>query len=94
MSAPLAGIKKTGHKSGSKISEYLGVGKEFLPSDVPTLRAALRKALLIQEQNEEDKRNIPIPLLMLQVENDVLNQWRKSNSNIITSHHQWGCSEV
>ena len=73
------------NKSSSKVSEYLGVGAEFLPSDVPTLRSALRKILLHQERNAEDKRNIPIFPLMTQVVDEVVSQWRKSNSKLSSS---------
>ena len=52
------------HTSGSKMSEYLGPGKEQLATDMPTLRAALRKALFIQEEfilrEEFDRRNIEV----------------------------------
>ena len=44
---PPSGYKKTRNTSGSKLAEYLGTGKELLTSEVPTLRAALRQALLI-----------------------------------------------
>ena len=51
--------RKTRHSSGSKVSEYLGGGKELLPSEVQTLRSALQKAHLIQEgfmfQDEGDR---------------------------------------
>ena len=59
-------VMKTRHTSGSKMSEYRGPGKELLATDVPTLRAALRKALLIQEEfilrEEVDRRNIDVGL--------------------------------
>ena len=78
-----AGPRKTRHTSGSKISEYIGVGQDFLPSEVPTLRGALRKVLLLQEQHildeDGDRRNLPVSILMLQVAESVLAQWSKSN---------------
>ena len=62
MAKQTAKVMKTRHTSGSKMSEYLGPGKELLATEVPTLRAALRKALLIQEEcmlrEEIDRRNI------------------------------------
>ena len=42
---------KTRRSSGGKLSEYIGSGKDFLPSELPTLRALLRKG--IQLQNEK-----------------------------------------
>ena len=70
--------RKTRGQIGSRMSDYIGTGRDFLLSDVPTLRCALRKALLLQEQ-EGDKRNLPIPFLMTQVADSILAQWRKSN---------------
>ena len=62
------GWRKTRHSSGSKISEYIGVGQDFLPSEAPTLRGALRKILLLQEQHileeDGDRRNLPLIYLL------------------------------
>ena len=41
----------TRSSSKSKISELIGTGIDFIPSEVPTLRAIIRKAILIQEDN-------------------------------------------
>ena len=80
------GRRKTRHSSGSKISEYIGVGQDFLPSEVPTLRGALRKVLLLQEQHimedDGDRRNLPLTHLLAQVAESVLAQWIKSNSKL------------
>ena len=79
MAAPSPGTRKTRHKSGSQRSEYLGVGKEFLPSEVPTLRVALRKVLLLQELELRDRRDVKVHSLLSQVAENVLVQWQKSN---------------
>ena len=42
---------KTIHSSGSKISEYVGSGKEFIMTEVPTGRAVIRRGILLQEKN-------------------------------------------
>ena len=80
------GRRKTRHTSGSKMSEYIGVGQDFLPSEVPTLRGALRKVLLLQEQHimedDGDRRNLPLTHLLAQVAESVLAQWIKSNSKL------------
>ena len=60
---------KTRHASSSHISNYLGPGKELVPSQVPTLRAALQLALHLREgrmrMEEVDKRNYPLSALMI-----------------------------
>ena len=45
----MAGIK-TRKQSYSKLSELVGSGKDFLPSEVPTLRAVIQKGILIRER--------------------------------------------
>ena len=47
-SLPMAGVKTRKH-SYSKLSELVGSGKDFLPSEVPTLRAVIQKGILIRE---------------------------------------------
>ena len=74
---------KTRKSSGSKISDYLGAGKDFLPSEVPTLRGALRKAILMQEElmikEDMDRRLLPISDMMNLVADSVIAQWQKRN---------------
>ena len=69
------------------MSEYLGPGKELLATEVPTLRAALRKALLIQEEcmlrEEIDRRNIEVGTLMDQVVPCVIAQWQRANNKFV-----------
>ena len=43
---------KTRHTLASNLSEYLGPGKELVPSQVPSLRAALQLALHLQDVRE------------------------------------------
>ena len=83
---PEGSKRKTRHTSGSKVSEYIGVGQDFLPSEVPTLRGALRKVLLLQEkhimEDDGDRRNLPLVHLLAHVAECVLAQWRKSNNKL------------
>ena len=80
---PPSGYRKTRNTSGSKLAEYLGTGKELLTSEVPTLRAALRQALLIQKEQlikeEKDKRNIPVKDIMQETARRVMDQWLLSS---------------
>ena len=41
---------KTRKQSGSKLSEFIGPGKELNPTEVPTARTALQRGLLIKEK--------------------------------------------
>ena len=82
---PESSKRKTRHTSGSKVSDYIGVGQDFLPSEVPTLRGALRKVLLLQEQHivedDGDRRNLPLVHLLAQVAECVLAQWKKATTS-------------
>ena len=79
--------RKTRHSSGSKVSDYLGGGKELLPSEVPTLRSALQKALLLQEefmfQADGDRPNFSIREIMGEVVSAVFSQWHKANAKFV-----------
>ena len=37
--------------SNSKLIELVGPGKEFIPSEVPTLRSVIQKDILMQQDN-------------------------------------------
>ena len=58
---------KTRKKSGSHLSNLVGAGKEFLPSELPTSRDVLRYGVLIRELSEENRRNFPINLLVNEI---------------------------
>ena len=49
-SGSLKGGARTRHQSGSKLRELVGAGKEFLLSEVPTLRAVIQRGILIKER--------------------------------------------
>lgn len=52
-SLPMAGIK-TRKQSYSMLSELVGSGKDFLPSEVPTLRAIVREGVLVELAKAND----------------------------------------
>ena len=74
---------KTRHDSTWALVDYLGVGKELVTSEVPTLRAALQLALYLQDERwrleDTNKRNYPVKDLMGDVSISVLAQWEKAN---------------
>ena len=74
---------KTRHDSSWAMVDYLEVGKELIPSEVPTLRAAMQLALHLQDERwrleDIDKKNYPVKELMRDVSNSVLAQWERAN---------------
>ena len=71
----------------SSLTEYLGTGREMLESELPTLRAALREAVLIREQRSiqtgKDIRSISMTEVMDTVGTSVQRLWLKSNSQFM-----------
>ena len=58
---------KTRRSSGGKLSEYIGSGKDFLPSELPTLRALLRKGIQLQNEKLVNSNFYPLPELALDI---------------------------
>ena len=76
---------RTRHSSSTRLSDYLGgTGKEFLPSEVPTLRDVLQKGLLIQEckmlEGGGGRKNYPVREMIEELVTAVYLQWEKSSS--------------
>ncbi len=70
----------TRSSSKSKISELIGTGIDFIPSEVPTLRGIIRKAILIQEDNLHNniaRTNHRIADISLELAQLILAQWQK-----------------
>ena len=67
----------------TKLSTLVGVGKEFIASDVPTLRSVIQRGILIQERNIHNEiaycfySNKELSLELAQL---VIDQWQKSNA--------------
>ena len=82
MPRPKAG-KKTRKQTVSKLGELVGPGKELVPSDVPTLRAALQKGILIKErkliEEESDLKDVHVGDICRELAPSILSQWLKSN---------------
>ena len=75
---------KTRRQSGSKLADFIGPGKEFLPSEVPTLRAVIQQGILIKEraliEQGASKREIHLSEVVYQVVPLIVQQWQKSNA--------------
>ena len=83
-----AGAVKTRHNSGSgSLSEYLGGGTPLLPSELPTLRAALRQGLfykeerMLQEDSSKKGRSYSYPMseLVQDMTTAVIEQFLRAN---------------
>ena len=78
---------KTRKTVNTSLSDYIGTGKEMLETEVPTLRAALRKALLIREErvtlNETYSKQINMGEVMDNVVEDVIRLWQRSNVKFV-----------
>ena len=70
-----------------KLKNLIGPGKEFLPSEVPTLRAVIQKGILIQEKlviEEEESRHLLSTYKLSEVlASEVQTQWQLSNEKFI-----------
>ena len=51
--------------SNTKLLEFVGTGKDFIPSEAPTLRAVIRKGVQIQENNLHNNIGTSLPDLIL-----------------------------
>lgn len=84
MSSKSSGTKpKTRQGSGTKLSEFVGRGKEFVGSEVPTYRAVIQKAILLQEirdiEEDIDRQHYQVKYIARDLAPLVLAQWEKSN---------------
>ena len=81
-SLPMAGVK-TRKQSYSKLSELVGPGKDFLPSEVPTLRAVIQKGIPIREvlvDLGKAKTDVHSKDIIAQLVPSIVAQWQISNA--------------
>ena len=83
MPRPKAGNQTRLQNSASKFRQLVGPGKELIPSEVPTLRAALQKGILIKERKliEEgsDLKDVHVKDCCRELAPAILAQWQKAN---------------
>ena len=70
------GCKTRGACGGSNLKSLIGPGKEFLPSEVPTLRAVLQDE---NTHNDVSRNLFPIRQIAAILAPQVISQWQKSN---------------
>ena len=68
--------------SDSKLSFFVGQGKEFLHSEVPTLRAVIQRGILIKEglilEQGAAKKDIHVKQIVDQLDPLIFAQWQIS----------------
>lgn len=79
--------KHTRTSAASNLTELVGPGKDFLPSEVPTWRAVFQRGVLLREEQEVlngvTKFNYPLTKLAPALAKLVCKQWKKSNSSFV-----------
>jgi hypothetical protein len=78
---------KTRHQSSSKLTEFVGPGKEFEITEVPTGRAIVQKGILIREKLMIVD-NIPIErisktTIARKLTPLIFEQWQRSNGKFV-----------
>ena len=82
MATPGGSKPRTRQASSCKLSGFVGAGKEFSLADVPTVRAVIRRGLLLKEQKAEegvDHKNYPTKDMARDLATLVVAQWQKAN---------------
>ena len=64
-----------------KLIALVGPGKEFVPSEVPSLRAVIQRGILLQQDNLQSRRNYPIKDMAKDLAQLILDQWQLSNDD-------------
>ena len=82
MATPWGTKPRTRQASSCKLSGFVGSGKEFCLADVPTVRAVIRRGLLLREQKAGegvDIRNYPDKELAKDLAPLIVAQWQKAS---------------
>ena len=69
---------RTRHTSSNYLKSYIGPSRDLLPSELQTLRACFRLALLIRD-SEEYKGQLSTEEIMKQVAIAIIGQYQKAN---------------
>ena len=79
----MAKVSPTRSSCSTKLSSFVGAGKEFLQSEVPTLRSVICRGIFIQEENLHNnitRCNYPVQKIASELASLVLNQWKRANA--------------
>ena len=61
------------------LSIMVGIGRELIPSRLPTNRDLLRLGIFLREQAEKDSRNYTVSEIIRDIIPFLLKQWAKAN---------------
>ena len=84
----MAANVRTRHASDTKLTGYLGVGKELMGTELPTLRSVLRQGLLFQEEKVLQDSSHPntamhtiytVKELSVKMAQALTAQWKRAN---------------
>lgn len=80
-------VKKTRQSLHTKLNQYLGGPKKFLPTELPTLRDCLQRCLDLQQDHiliqSKDPRNISLQEIFHDVSLEIAERWAISNSELM-----------
>ena len=83
----LSGGARTRHQFCTKLGTLVGPGKEFVMSEVPTLRAVIQKGILIKEsmmiETGLTEDHVNVVDLVKEVTPLVLAQWQRANAKFV-----------
>ena len=75
---------RTRKSSDSRLTDYVGVGKTLIPSEVPTVRSVIQLGIFLKEtefnEKERSKNTITTKELCQKLAPLVIKQWQKSNA--------------
>ena len=72
--------RKTRLSTFSHLASFVGRGKHFNPSELPTVRDVLQYGILLREQSEADKRNYSSSSLANDIYNELIMIWQRANT--------------
>src|SRR5678815_3689174 len=76
----MASKRKTRLVTSIHMSNFIGTGREMLPSELATQRDVLRYGFLLREQSGENVRNYPAATLAKDIYPKVLEKFKLANS--------------
>ena len=66
------------------MTNFIGTGREFMPSELPTVQDIIRLRILLREESGDDARNYTAASLAKDIYPTVLEKWELANSSFVT----------
>ena len=83
---------RTRNKSSSHLSNYIGPGKDLVPSELPTVRDILRYGLLKRELSDQDKFHMEENQLVEMMVTALQEKWQRTRTGSLRSWKSWWIS--